>query len=295
MRNQLFFMQPFTPDARIFQVLFQSTFLIYGTIFLEWAQRSWLYAIYIGTAIATQLACEAWIRRHIAKPWESRWWKLVWPGLPSALITAMGLCLFLQTNHTTIAIAAAMLGILAKYFIRIRGKHIFNPSALGIVAAVWLTREAWVNPGQWGNGFVQFSGALILGIIVVTRVQKLDISLAFLFTYIAASFIRQVLYLQWPSDFFYQSVSTGTLLVFSFFMISDPKTTPNHPIARIFWGIMVGLLGFWLHSFEYINGAPVLALVLLQPLVPLFDMLCRSTRFQWNGLPVQQTHAHIHH
>jgi len=288
-------MRLFTPDARMFQVIFQSIFLVYGTIYLEWSQRSWLYAIYIAAAIMTQLICESWARRHVAKPWELKWWKLVRPGLPSALITAMGLCLFLQTNHEGIAIAAAMLGIGAKYFLKVKGKHIFNPSALGIVAAVWLTGEAWVNPGQWGNGFVQFSGALILGIIVVTKVQKLDISLAFLFTYITASFIRQVLYLHWPADFFYQSVSTGTLLVFSFFMISDPKTTPDHPVARMVWGVMVGLLAFWLHSFEYVNGAPVLALVLLQPLVPLFDKIFSSTRFQWNTLPATHSHAHIHH
>ena len=42
------------------------------------------------------------------------------------------------------------------------------------------------RPGQWGSNAVIFFAATILGIIVVTRVQKLDISLAFLLTFYRA-------------------------------------------------------------------------------------------------------------
>jgi Na+-translocating ferredoxin:NAD+ oxidoreductase RnfD subunit len=64
-------------------------------------------------------------------------------------------------------------------------------------------------------------------------------------------------------------------------MISDPKTTPNHPVARIIWAMMVASIAFYMTSFRYIVGAPVFALVLSQMLVPLFDQLFLGTNFQW--------------
>ena len=50
--------------------------------------------------------------------------------------------------------------------------------------------------------------------------------------------------LQWPLDYFIHSVSTGSLLLFTFFMISDPKTSPNHPVARIIWAVLIALSHF---------------------------------------------------
>lgn len=269
-------------DARYFQIFFQSIFLLYGIYFLQWNTEHWLYLVFFSTAIFSQILIEALIQWRKGNKLDHVWWHHVQRGIPSATISAFGLSLFLKTNEPLIAVMAAFAGIGSKYILRFRGKHIFNPSALGIVLAVWVSGHAWVNPGQWGSGMMQLFGGLILGYIVVTRVQKLDISLAFLLTFIGLLFIRQVSYLGWPLDFFIQSVSTGTVLVFSFFMISDPKTTPDHPVARVIWGMLVAILAFYFVSFRYVNGAPVLALVILQPLVPLLDLLFRARRFEWN-------------
>jgi Na+-translocating ferredoxin:NAD+ oxidoreductase RnfD subunit len=124
-------------------------------------------------------------------------------------------------------------------------------------------------------------GVCCLGFIVVTKVQKLDVSIAFLGTYILLLFIRQVLYLGWPPDFFMQSITTGSLLLFSFFMISDPKTAPDHKTARIIWAVLIGIISFYLTAFKFINAAPVWVLILSAPLVPLLDTIFRAKRFQW--------------
>jgi len=120
-----------------------------------------------------------------------------------------------------------------------------------------------------------------LGFIVVTRVQKLDVSLAFLGTFGLLLFIRQVIFLGWPLDFFIQSISSGSLLLFSFFMITDPRTTPNHVIARIVWSIAVAAVAFYLATFRFINGAPIRVLIFAQPLVPLIDRLFKARPFKW--------------
>lgn len=263
-------------DARYFQIIFQAIFLSYGIFFLHWNSEYWLYATYLGTSLTVQFAAEYFLGRK-----EISFLQRLKSGIPSVIISSFGLSLLLKTNLWWVAVLAASVSILSKYILRINGKHIFNPSALGIVVAVLVTGNAWISPGQWGSGAVIMFAVLSLGFIVTTRVQKLDVSLAFLGTFAGLMFLRQIIYLGWPMDHFVQSVSTGSLLLFSFFMISDPKTIPNHRVARIVWSIVIAAVAFYLTAFKFINGAPIFMLVLAQPLVPLLDKLFKARRFEW--------------
>ena len=93
----------------------------------------------------------------------------------------------------------------------------FNPSALGIVAAVLLTGNAWISPGQWGSDAVIVFTVLSLGFTVTTKVQKIDVSLAFLGSFGGLLFTRRSSTSVGLWTIFIQSVSTGSLLLFAFF------------------------------------------------------------------------------
>jgi enediyne biosynthesis protein E5 len=270
-------------DARYFQLAFQVIFLSYGLLFLHWSADWVNYVCFIATGLLLQCACDYIIKRKLLIA-------VLWNGSKSVLISCLSLCLLLKTNHWDVCVLAAAVTVLGKFIFRYRGKHIFNPSALGIVAAVYFTDDAWISPGQWGSNVVLFFGIICLGLIVVTRVQKLDVSVAFLLTFAALLFARQILYLGWPMDFFIQSISTGSLLLFSFFMISDPKTAPNHPAARIIWAMSIAAVAFYLTTFKFINGAPIWVLVFAQPVVPLLDQLFKAKRFEWKTDSVNNAH-----
>jgi Na+-transporting NADH:ubiquinone oxidoreductase subunit NqrB len=199
-----------TLDPRWFQVIFQAIFLSYGIIYLNW-NSDWLhYVISIGSCLLFQYSVDSFkAKRLLALTEFSRW------GF-SVLISAMSLCLLLKTNHWYISMLAAFLTVIGKYIFQFNGKHIFNPSAFGIAAVLLLTNGAWLSPGQWGSNALVFFLVVTLGTIVITRVQRLDISLAFLLTYVGLLFARQVIYLDWPMIFFIHSVSTGSLLLFTF-------------------------------------------------------------------------------
>jgi enediyne biosynthesis protein E5 len=231
---------------------------------------------YFITSIVTQFLCELAFGKT-SNDFLTSFKK----GIPSVLISSFGLSLLLKTNLLWVAIFAAFVSILSKYILRINGKHIFNPSALGIVSAILLTGKAWVNPGQWGSGVVLLFAVLCLGFIVVTKVQNLSASLSFLSVFAGLIFMRQIIYLGWPMDYFLQSISTGSLLLFSFFMITDPKTTPNHNMAKILWCALIAAVAFYLATFKFINAAPIFVLVFAQPFVPLLDKLFKAQRFQW--------------
>lgn len=264
-------------DARYFQMASQVIFLCYGLAFLHWS-ADWInYLLFILTGLLLQWICDCIIAKRFFVPsFGNRGGR----G-KSTLISSLSLCLLLKTNHWDVCVFAATVTVLSKYIFRYHGKHTFNPSALGILAAVYFTGDAWISPGQWGSNMVLFFGIICLGLIVVTRVQKIDVSLAFLGTFAALLFARQILYLGWPLDFFIQSISTGSLLLFSFFMISDPKTTPDHPAARIIWAMCIAGIAFYLTTFKSINGAPIWVLVFAQSVVPLLDYLFKAKRFEW--------------
>lgn len=263
-------------DPRYFQVIFQVIFLSYGILILGW-EADWQHiSISLAGCLLFQYAADSIKAKRPLKPHEFDRWGF------SVLISAMSLCLLLKTNSWQISLLAAFLTVISKYIFRWKQKHIFNPSAFGIVACLFFTNDAWLSPGQWGSDAVIFFTVITLGTIVVTRVQKLDISLAFLFTFIGLLYWRQVYVLGWPLDHFIHSVSTGSLLLFTFFMISDPRTSPNHPLARILWAVLIAIIAFYLAAFKWKYNTLIWVLVVAAPLVPLLDKIFKAKNFNWS-------------
>ena len=89
-----------------------------------------------------------------------------------------------------------------------------------------LTGQVWVSPGQWGNvAFFAFLMAC-LGGLVVNRAARSDVTFAFIAFYMTLVFGRS-LWLGEPLAIPLHRLQSGALLLFTFFMISDPRTTPN--------------------------------------------------------------------
>ena len=271
----------FALDPRYFQVIFQAIFLSYGILFLHWNADWRHYTISIGGCLLFQYMADSIKTRRFLKPTEFDRWGF------SVLISAMSLCLLLKTNDWYVSLLAAFLTVASKYVLRFNQKHIFNPSAFSIVATLLLTKDAWLSPGQWGSNAVIFFGVVTFGTIVVTRVQKLDVSLAFLLSFIGLLYWRQVYVLGWPMDHFIHSVSTGSLLLFTFFMISDPRTSPNHPVARIIWAVLIAAVSFYLTAFKWKFNTIIWVLVAAAPLVPLLDKIFKAKTFHWRSTIIQ--------
>jgi Na+-transporting NADH:ubiquinone oxidoreductase subunit NqrB len=261
--------QWFLKDARHFQILSLSLFLTYGILELGWnTQLSRIVTIF-----ATCLLTQAFWIKWSGAPWHS---------LKSAMISSLGLCLLLKTNLLSTAIIAGVLTISSKFIIQFDRKHIFNPVNFGIIATLMLTGDAWVSPGQWGSSFTTLFFVGSAGLMVLLKCGRIDISLAFIGSFFGLEFMRSVLWLGWPIDYFGHMVTNGALLLFTFFMITDPMTTPNHPKARIAWAILVGIITFGLnHIFILNSGAPIWALFIISPLTLVFDKFFKSQKFAW--------------
>jgi Na+-transporting NADH:ubiquinone oxidoreductase subunit NqrB len=254
-------------DSRLYQISVLASLLVYGMAWLDFEITAIRACLLLLTVLATQTVCD---RLDGRRPVNVR----------SALISGLSLCLLLRTNRTDLAVAAAVLTIAGKFLIRFRGKHIFNPTNGGLVAMLLLTDEAWVSPGQWGSiAFFAFLMAC-LGSLVVSRAARSDVTCAFIGVYAALLFGRSV-YVGEPLAIPIHRLQSGALLLFTFFMISDPKTTPDSRAGRVLFAALVAC-GAWYIQFRLFRTNGLLwSLAACSILVPLIDRVLRGPRYAW--------------
>ncbi len=264
--------QKLLTDGRHFQIAFQSSFIIYGIMFLGWDTDPWRYFTIFTFCLLTQYFGTALTGgSHSA--------------FKSGFISALGLSILFKANHyETLALCAAI-SVGSKFLIRYNGKHIFNPTNFGMIICMLLTGDAWISPGQWGNSATLLFLVGAMGGMVVLKVGRMDTAFAFIGTLLGLQFLRSIVFLQWPVDFLLHSFSSGSLLLFAFFMITDPMTSPNHQAGRIVWAAMVAALSFYMSNFLWINAAPIWALFFMSPLVPFIDNILKDRKFEWLWTP----------
>lgn len=257
-------------DARHLQIIFLSTFLLFGLSFLDWQPDLDRYLVNVVVCLTTQAAFLALFNRP-------------WLDLKSAAITSLSLSLLMQTQELYVAAIASILAIGSKFLLRYRGKHVFNPANFGIIVTILLTRNAWINTGQWGHSYLLVILLGICGLLVLNRVGRLDTGLVFLMVYSGLEFGKLVLYQGWEMDVYLHTLNSGTLWLFAFFMITDPVSTPNSPKARVIWAALIGLLSFGFTEVFYLYAAPIWALFCVSPFTAWFDRKFIYKPFKWNS------------
>jgi Na+-transporting NADH:ubiquinone oxidoreductase subunit NqrB len=254
-------------DPRLYQIAVLTSLLAYGSLVLDLEVVPLIAGTLLGSALLTQ-----WIATYLV-------------GLPhfdpkSALISGLSLCLLLRTHHPHIAMLAGILAVGSKFVIRRHGKHVFNPTNFGIVAVLLLHREAWVSPGQWGSAALAAFALACLGMVVTLRAERSDVTWGFLLSYSTLLFTRAA-WLGDPWSIPAHQLSTGAFLIFTFFMISDPKTTPDRRAGRLLYAFLVAVVAAWIRFGLYRPNDLLWALAICAPLVPLIDHLLPARRYRW--------------
>ncbi|MEZ5895751.1 MAG: RnfABCDGE type electron transport complex subunit D [Parvularculaceae bacterium] len=202
----------------------------------------------------------------------------------SALITALSLSLLLRAEGVIPLAAAAGIAIGSKFMIRFRGKHIFNPANIGIVAVTLMTTDAWTTPGQWGTAL--WLAALIAGAgcFVCHRAARLDVPLIFLGAFAALLFAR-ALWLGDPLMIPMLRLQNGALILFAFFMISDPKTTPDGFALRAVFAVAIAIIAYILTYQFFLPDAIFYALAIVCAVRPLIELFDEAKPYQWGDRP----------
>lgn len=226
--------------------------------------------------------------------------QIVWPA--SAMLTGSGVALILRIvgqergDHWTfdgwyLFAGIAAFSLLTKYWIRYRGSHVFNPSNVGLVVAFLILGSEVIEPLDfWWAPFdfwmlLAYAVILVGGVLITSRLRLLGLA-AFYWATLAVglgilAFSGHCMTAAWAlqpvcgSYFWSVVVASPEVLIFLFFMITDPKTIPQDRMARLAFAIVLALVCTLLiapQTTEFGAKVGLLAgLVVMTPLRYLFD------------------------
>ncbi|HPE59065.1 MAG TPA: RnfABCDGE type electron transport complex subunit D [Thiolinea sp.] len=254
------------PDPRYYQLVVQAGLLLIGLSSLEFSIPWQNMAAVLIAALLSQ-----WLLlRRFALPLQ----------FLSAFNTSLSIIILLYAAHWGWLALAAIIAISSKFLIRVNGRHLFNPSNIGIVTVLLLTDAAWVTPGKWGQAL--WAGLLLAGAGLVGLLgwRQTLASLMFLLTH-AVLLLGRALWLGDPWTIPLHQLQNGALLIFAFFMLSDPMTLPRAPAGKVAFGCGVAVLGWLLQYGWFIPNAFLYALALSSPLVPLLNLRFTGVSYHW--------------
>ena len=175
----------------------------------------------------------------------------VWPA--SAMLTGSGVALILRVVGTPsddpwntyawqVFAVVAGLSLLTKYVIKYRGSHVFNPSNIGLVVAFIVLGSTRVEPLDfwWAplNVWMLTAYAVIItgGLLITRRLHLLALAATFWLTLNVGLGILagtgHCMTANWAfapvcgADYWRVIAFSPEVLIFLFFMITDPKTVP---------------------------------------------------------------------
>jgi enediyne biosynthesis protein E5 len=200
-----------------------------------------------------------------------------WPHPASAYITGISVGILVRSPALWTFALCAALSITSKYALRLRGRHLWNPSNFGICAMLFLASD-WVAglSIQWGNNLASLVVIWVLGSLILWRAKRYHITLTYVVSFLLLALLRShITGDPWQSEV---SPITGPMYqLFIFFMITDPKTTVRSPLGQCTVAVVVALVEFFMRLDSSIY-APLYALCWVGPAAMLIEMSIDARR-----------------
>ena len=192
----------------------------------------------------------------------------VWPA--SAMLTGSGIALILRVPTTPVGdhwtfhkwwlfSGIAAFSLLTKFIVRRNGSHVFNPSNVGLVLAFIILGSSRVEPLDfwWAplsnpSMIIAYAVILVGGSLVTRRLGLLATVISFWIVLSAGTAVNaasgQCFTARWAfapvcgTDLWLTIVTSPEILIFTYFMITDPRTVPAGRVGRTMFGALVGVV-----------------------------------------------------
>ena len=215
-----------------------------------------------GLAIATAIGAELCMGRITYGKW---------PHPASAYISGISAGILVRSPFLWPYALTSLISITSKYVLRVKGRHLWNPTNFGVSAVVFLAPATiTVLSIQWGNVVAPMAIIWVLGSVIVWRVGRAHISATYVASFLVFSFVRSAMTgTPWLAAV---APITGPMYqLYIFFMVTDPKTT-----VRSRWGqcLVVFLVAFveMLLRLGEVLYAPFYALFIVGPIAMLVEI-----------------------
>ncbi|MEO6390907.1 MAG: hypothetical protein ABIP75_03585 [Pyrinomonadaceae bacterium] len=246
-------------DPRLMAPAFITLILLVGQLTGGILESYWQTALAIITAIVVELVL-------------SRLLTGKWPHLASAYITGISVGILVRSPVWWPFALCSALAITSKYVLRIKDRHLWNPSNFGISILLLLAPFAVSTLSiQWGNNLWPMLVIWLLGAIIVYRVKRLHITATYVISFLLLGGLRTLL----TGDSFLAEIApiTGPMYqLFIFFMITDPKTTVrSSKLAQCLVVFLVAVAETVFRLMENVH-APYFALFTVGPIANLVEV-----------------------
>jgi Na+-transporting NADH:ubiquinone oxidoreductase subunit NqrB len=263
------FAAPDWTDARWYQLGGQAAILSIGLILREFEISLLQVAAIAVAALATQWAGS--LLNAVRFEWKS------------AAITTLSLSLLLRSDALWPLMLAAVIAIGSKFLFRLRGRHLFNPANIAIVAMLTFFGEsAWTTHGAWADAFWFALFIAAAGAFICRKAARIDVPIVFLGATAALLFGR-ALYLGDPMGIPLLRLQNGELILFAFFMLTDPKTTPDRLETRVAFTLAAAVLAYVLQYHYFITDGLFYAAFGLAFVRPLMELVRPGAAYQWGA------------
>jgi enediyne biosynthesis protein E5 len=210
-----------------------------------------------------------------------------WPHLASAYITGISVGILIRSPAFWPYILCSLISITSKYAIRWHGRHLWNPSNLGVSTMLFLAPASVATLSiQWGNAVWPMLIIWVLGSLIIWRLRRFHICATYVVSFLVLSGVRSAI----TGDPWLAAVApiTGPMYqLFVFFMITDPKTTVRTKWGQCAVAFAVALAEAILRLNRVVH-APYYALFLVGPAANAIEILIGKRVVDhagWNGTP----------
>ena len=254
----------FSPENRYLAPILISCILLAGQLsfgILESYKKTLL-------AIATAIAAELILGQIFYRKWMH-------PA--SAYISGISVGILVRSPAYWPYALCALISIMSKYVLRLKGRHLWNPSNFGISVMLFLAGDTVASLSiQWGNYLWPMLVIWVLGSIIIWRLRRFHITGIYVVSFIAFALLRSwVTGSPWQSEI---APITGPMYqLFIFFMITDPKTTVRSKKWQCIVVFIVAVVEMILRLYQSVY-APFYALFLVGPPALLIEMWVESRR-----------------
>lgn len=194
-----------------------------------------------------------------------------WLNLASAYITGISVGILIRSPAFWPFALCSVISIMSKYVLRVKNRHLWNPSNFGICVLLFLAPETVASLSiQWGNFIWPMLVIWVLGSIIIWRARRFHISATYVISFFAFAFLRSWI----TGDPWQAEVApiTGPMYqLFIFFMVTDPKTTVKSKTAQC---VVVFFVAFaeMLLRLNHVIYAPLYALFIVGPTAMLIEI-----------------------
>lgn len=194
------------------------------------------------------------------------------PFLASAYISGISVGILTRSPFFWTFALCAAITITSKYVLKLKGRHLWNPSNFGVAVMLMIAPSAYSTLSiQWGNNLAAMTVIWVLGCIIIYRLKRFHITFTYILSFIFFAGLRSF----WTGDAFLAEVApiTGAMYqLFIFFMITDPATTVRRgKKAQMLVVFLVAAAEMVLRMMENIH-APYYALFIVGPIANVVDI-----------------------